>query len=228
MQESVLLTTSYVTRLTKDIPVIIQPSTDGHDKINILELNVRKHSNGKDHHTSDYEVKNLVVRRGQEFRISVVFDKDFNKTIHTLSLEFQLGTNPVISDGSLVEVTSSPVPGEWGMEIAKIDGSIVDLVVYSAFNCLIGKYKVAVIATTENMKESVYKEEIYMLFNPWCKDDAVYMEDEYLRNEYVLEDFNEYYWGNANQIGRSFWNQAQKQEFSEVAFSIFISPDYYE
>ncbi|XP_077995167.1 hemocyte protein-glutamine gamma-glutamyltransferase-like [Glandiceps talaboti] len=183
------------------------------DKLRVTDIGVKKFKNAKTHYTSEYEVSNLVIRRGQEFLVTVFFDKNFNDDLHDLSLELRLGYKPVISDGSLVDLprVKSAVVDDWGFQITRNDASAVDVTVYTPADCLVGKYKLVATATTEKVKEDIYelKDEIIILFNPWCKSDAVYMEDEEKRKEYVLEDFNQYYWGSAGHSGRSFWNQAQ-------------------
>ncbi|XP_070577279.1 hemocyte protein-glutamine gamma-glutamyltransferase-like [Ptychodera flava] len=182
-------------------------------KLRVDRVHLLKSINGWRHHTADYEVKNLVVRRGQDFEIEIVFDKDFKSDLHDISVELRLGHKPVISDGSLVEVprVTSPVVNDWGFDITRHDGSSVRVTIYTPADCLIGKYKMVVRATTEKMKYDEYEvaDEIYVLFNPWCEADAVYMADDKKRDEYVLQDFNQYYWGNSDSIGKSFWSQAQ-------------------
>ncbi|CAL4121087.1 unnamed protein product, partial [Meganyctiphanes norvegica] len=37
--------------------------------------------------------------------------------------------------------------------------------------------------------------DVYILFNPWCFDDNVYMEDEMKREEYVMNDYGKVYMG---------------------------------
>ena len=48
-------------------------------------------SNRVAHHTDEYENEGLIVRRGQEFKISVAFDRDFDAKQDKVILQFVTG-----------------------------------------------------------------------------------------------------------------------------------------
>lgn len=50
---------------------------------------------------------------------------------------------------------------------------------------------------------------IYLLFNPWCEDDQVYLKDDTWREESVLADVGLIYRGTFNRIRPCIWKYQQ-------------------
>uniref|UniRef100_A0ACB8FCF1 Uncharacterized protein n=1 Tax=Sphaerodactylus townsendi TaxID=933632 RepID=A0ACB8FCF1_9SAUR len=51
----------------------------------------------------------------------------------------------------------------------------------------------------------------YILFNPWCAEDAVFLDDERERQEYVLNDLGVIFYGDPDNIRSRSWNYGQAQ-----------------
>ena len=51
--------------------------------------------NRKDHHTAEYELEDLIVRRGQKFEIKVTFNRKFNDKTDVIVLQFVIGKSSV-------------------------------------------------------------------------------------------------------------------------------------
>ena len=56
-----------------------------------ISVKFHKKTNGALHHTSEYEIPNLIVRRGQQFNISVGFNGTFDESKHKFVLQFETG-----------------------------------------------------------------------------------------------------------------------------------------
>ncbi|NXL75612.1 TGM4 glutamyltransferase, partial [Leptocoma aspasia] len=85
------------------------------------------------------------------------------------------------------------------------------LSVTSSPNAPVGKYNLHV-----KTGANIYKPEnavIYLLFNPWCEEDVVYMANEAQKKEYVLNDTGYIYVGSAYNIYDRPWNFGQFEEF---------------
>ena len=56
-------------------------------------VNVELHAeeNREDHKTDSYEMQDLVIRRGQEFKISVTFDRSYDSKRDQIFLQFVTG-----------------------------------------------------------------------------------------------------------------------------------------
>lgn len=54
-----------------------------------IEANVL--NNRIEHRTNDYESKNLIVRRGQAFKVAVKFNRQFDRRKDQVALQFTVG-----------------------------------------------------------------------------------------------------------------------------------------
>ncbi|NXS11598.1 TGM4 glutamyltransferase, partial [Neodrepanis coruscans] len=171
-----------------------------------------KSQNTREHHTDGYNIKNLVVRRGQPFRVQVSFNREL-KAADKLSLHFSIGENPTKIRGSLMSLKPEREQAIHGWKISVVKKSDKEclLSVTSSPNAPVGKYTLNVKTGT-----NIYKPEngdIYLLFNPWCEDDAVFMANEAQRKEYVLNDTGYIYVGSSFSIYDRPWNFGQFEEF---------------
>ncbi|KAF5893499.1 protein-glutamine gamma-glutamyltransferase K-like, partial [Clarias magur] len=174
----------------------------------------KKGENRLDHHTEHYHSDNLIIRRGQAFQMWIELSRAFNPQTDKLHLELKVGSNPVVSKGTLVIV---PLVDDfkndgWEAKIVERKGSKIKLLVNSLPTAPIGQYNLTVATQTPNgnsTSTSNPANDIYVLFNPWCTDDLVYLDNEQERNEYVLNDVGRIYYGTESQIGERTWNFGQ-------------------
>uniref|UniRef100_A0A671QY77 Protein-glutamine gamma-glutamyltransferase K n=1 Tax=Sinocyclocheilus anshuiensis TaxID=1608454 RepID=A0A671QY77_9TELE len=149
----------------------------------------------------------LIVRRAQCFQMSVELSRPFLRLGHVLPLH----------KGSFVVV---PLVSEfskeaWEAKIVEQANTTIRLEVYSLPTACTGRYKLNVVPICPAGKDTspdTPENDIYMLFNPWCKDDSVYMNDEAERAEYILNDTGKLYYGTEQQIGTRTWNFGQFDE----------------
>ena len=76
------------------IIIIIIIITVGGSQIQVQDLKTKAEENARAHHTDKFagvEHDKLVARRGQEFNISIYFNKLFDPSTDTLKLIFTLG-----------------------------------------------------------------------------------------------------------------------------------------
>ncbi len=61
---------------------------------------------------------------------------------------------------------------------------------------------------------------IYLLFNPWCEEDQVYLKDDEEREEYVLNEKGLIWYGNSRQLASRPWafNQFEEKVFEAVMY----------
>ncbi|XP_029445551.1 protein-glutamine gamma-glutamyltransferase 4 [Rhinatrema bivittatum] len=180
--------------------------------LKILQVDFLRDENAKSHHTDDYIHTNLIVRRGQEFNIKVAFTRE-PKQNEPIKLLLTTGEKPMQTNESLVliEVKCAPDTSRWRATIDKKNGKECVIRVKSPPDASVGKYCLSAIAPN-NQRYTPDNNAFYILFNPWCADDTVFMPNESERWEYVLNDTGYIYVGSSNSISGRPWNFGQFEE----------------
>ncbi|XP_033749220.1 uncharacterized protein LOC117333912 [Pecten maximus] len=192
--------------------------------LHVTGVNFNFHDDCKAHHTDKYSLTEqqsgkdqfLVLRRGQPFQITLNFDQPYDQQQHELELIFETGTYPVATKGTRVEMFLSAADQhcEWRARLLEQKDLALTLEVITPPSCIIGRwhFKIKTFKKT-NMRPSnkIYShpQPVYILFNPWCKEDQVYLHNDGLLEEYVLGDTGRIFKGNAKDIYGKPWNFAQ-------------------
>ncbi|KAK3546808.1 hypothetical protein QTP86_002917 [Hemibagrus guttatus] len=158
--------------------------------------------NRLEHHTDNYQIDNLIVRRGQSFQMWIELSRNFNPRSDHLHLVLKL----------VIEFQGN----QWEAKIITQNSNKIKLSIISPPTAPIGQYELSVV-TRDTTFSHKPENNIYLLFNPWCKDDTVFMDNEDERNEYVLNDVGKMYSGTAHQIEERTWNFGQFAEGVLVA-----------
>uniref|UniRef100_A0A646QJF9 protein-glutamine gamma-glutamyltransferase n=1 Tax=Hemiscolopendra marginata TaxID=943146 RepID=A0A646QJF9_9MYRI len=177
------------------------------------------------HHTDKYELVHVepfcpVLRRGQDFFLSMRFiPRPFNPKRDKIKLVFSFGPHPNIARGSKVELpvglndTFSKPEGAWDVRVTFQDDKIITLNVKLPPSLYVGMWKCTIITSLNDFKDRQRRfnctEKLYVLFNPWCKDDTVFLNDENLCKEYILNDVGKLYMGVHNYPEGRNWVFAQ-------------------
>ncbi|KAK2859802.1 hypothetical protein Q5P01_004422 [Channa striata] len=172
-------------------------------------------TNKKNHNTSAYNIQNLVVRRGQEFIMKVTFSRPLTQT-DDFQVEFMIGSKPLASENTLVVVTfGSRQGGPWSGRVVEAQGQMLTLGITPAARAIVGKFSSYVAIATANGIQRTRSDattDLYLLFNAWAKDDAVFYPDEAGRKEYVLNDHGMIYQGSietADSVTHRSWDYGQ-------------------
>ncbi|NXS47664.1 TGM4 glutamyltransferase, partial [Balaeniceps rex] len=184
------------------------PGTD----LKITGFDFLKSQNSRLHHTDAYNIKNLVVRRGQAFELQLSFSREL-KAADKLMLNFGIGKRPMKNRGTLMSLNPRREKDNngWQISIIKNSGKECLLSVTSSPRAPLGKYTLKIKTGTNIYKPK--NDAVYLLFNPWCKDDVVFLDNEAQRKEYVLNDTGYVYVGSAYNIHNRPWNFGQFEEF---------------
>ncbi|XP_050923093.1 protein-glutamine gamma-glutamyltransferase 2 [Lates calcarifer] len=156
-------------------------------------------SNNTAHYTIEISTKELIVRRGQSFLLTLNMTQPFNAT-DTLVLTVETGSFPSEKLGTWSEfgnpscMYTSDVKAIWKYSFdcsANLARGMVTLSVTPPADAPVGKYSLS--ANTGRGKTPLGT--LVVLFNPWCSDDWVFLPDERERQEYVLNEQGTIYVG---------------------------------
>ncbi|CAL4063338.1 unnamed protein product, partial [Meganyctiphanes norvegica] len=89
----------------------------------------------------------------------------------------------------------------------------ININVFSSVKSIVGEWTIEVDARSGQQDNNFpCKKSFYILFNPWCSDDEVYVEGEDERNEYILNETGLIWRGTSNCMRPCSWNFAQFEE----------------
>ncbi|XP_052899371.1 annulin-like [Anopheles moucheti] len=156
--------------------------------------------------------RQLVVRRGAPFTVRLVCNRRFDPSVDTMVLVFRVlpfasdracfgsGTETYVvvqhPDNIAVPTADEEPADDWGavlVESKDVPKGKVELTLnvrtpsYAPVARWTVQFHTRLDATDAKMAVTI-KDHMYVLYNPWCKADAVYMEDEASKEEYVLDD----------------------------------------
>ncbi|KAK5859695.1 hypothetical protein PBY51_021228 [Eleginops maclovinus] len=180
-------------------------------------LSSKTGQNRKEHHTDLFQEDEMIIRRGQTFQIELELNRPFSADNDQLHLDLKTGPLPLVSKGThvIVPLVDHLEDERWEAKIVEQNGNKIKLSVNSPARAVIGLYGLTV--TTSTLKGEAANtfnstKNIVMLFNPWCEEDTVFLDDEEERKEYVLNDIGRIYYGTEKQIGARTWNFGQFHE----------------
>uniref|UniRef100_A0A8C3JGG9 protein-glutamine gamma-glutamyltransferase n=1 Tax=Calidris pygmaea TaxID=425635 RepID=A0A8C3JGG9_9CHAR len=177
-------------------PAASQPGTNWHLR-----------ENGREHHTSKFSGKELVVRRGQAF--IVTFDGT-EQPEQNLTFITETGPRPskLNRTQATFGVSSTVSKDSWSAVLQSTSSNSVSISISSPPNAVIGRYKLSV---QSGSSSPTSLGTFVLLFNPWSSGDDVFMPNKAECEEYVLEEFGIIFAGNKNYISSFGWNFGQFQ-----------------
>jgi len=193
---------------------------EGPEKANHLKvehISRRRWRNKNAHKCIFYDQLNLIVRRGQPFEMGLLFNRPYDPNTDTILLQFTFGKRPQLSRGTLVRVpfVQDFVPDQWCARIKSHDGFYAEIEVQPSCEAYVGKYSMFVeTVNSVGDKKATFRTKhdlpMYLLFNPFCKFDQVYLENEVEREEYVMNERGRLWIGKTTKSRP--WNFGQFEE----------------
>ncbi|XP_002915212.2 protein-glutamine gamma-glutamyltransferase 2 [Ailuropoda melanoleuca] len=176
-----------------------------------LELEV----NGRDHHTADLCRDRLVVRRGQPFWLTLHFEgRSYEASVDSLTFSAVTGPAPSEEAGTKARfpLASAVEEGAWTAVAMDQQDGVLSLQLGTPANAPIGLYRLSLEASTGYQGSSFVLGHFTLLFNTWCPADAVYLDSEEERQEYVLTQQGFIYQGSVKWIKSIPWNFGQFED----------------
>ncbi|XP_054988592.1 protein-glutamine gamma-glutamyltransferase E [Sorex araneus] len=171
------------------------------------KINWQMNANKQAHHTDKYFTQDLVLRRGQPFRMTMSQDMGPAE-----SLVFVASTGPNPSDSArtraVFSLSNDRNNSGWSAQLVSNENNALDISIFIPANAPIGWYTLSLQAGGSPMKLGTFA----VLFNPWSQADGVFMNNQAEREEYVQQDAGIIYVGSANRISMVGWNYGQFEE----------------
>ncbi|KAL3058055.1 hypothetical protein OYC64_010271 [Pagothenia borchgrevinki] len=177
------------------------------------------------HHTSEISVDQLIVRRGQPFKLTLNVAQPFGPKLHQLHITAKTGEIPTEKQGTLslfgvsdVVTRSRSAIAVWKADLHK-DSSLQTLVLNLTPPAVtpVGEW----ILTVKLGGEEMLLGKLVVLYNPWCPDDWVYLKDENEIKEYVMNEQGVIYRGSQRHISPGAWDFGQFED-NMVEISLLI------
>ncbi|XP_043566126.1 protein-glutamine gamma-glutamyltransferase 2-like isoform X1 [Chiloscyllium plagiosum] len=178
--------------------------------LHFLEMNftvdLQSEKNNHEHRTTEISTEQLIIRRGQPFHLTLQSYSDEFIDNGTVVICAETGPKPSTAFGTkiLLELNSYGV-NFWKAVVVSSTGTRMTLQIHPSPNAKIGQYKLSLQRMMGNKFENYLIGEFILLFNPWCKEDAVFLDDEQQRQEYVMNEEGIIYTGSSHCIQSRAW-----------------------
>lgn len=158
----------------------------------------------------------LVVRRGENFKIILELSRPFDYEKDAISFIFTESDEEKTSYGqrTLIAIPLLSKPDRnflWNATIESQNDLLLTVIIKTNPHAVIGRWKLDV--DTKIFDGGAYcycwETTIYLLFNPWCKKDPVYLPSDDWKRECVLNDTGIIWRGTYNRLKPVVWKYDQ-------------------
>uniref|UniRef100_A0A8C6EBJ6 Protein 4.2 n=1 Tax=Microcebus murinus TaxID=30608 RepID=A0A8C6EBJ6_MICMU len=167
--------------------------------------------NNEEHHTRAISSQRLIVRRGQPFTIILHFRvpvRAFLPALKKVNLVAQTGEQPSKDNRTQATFPISSLGDTkwWSAVVMERDTQSCTISVTTPVDAVIGHYSLLLQVSS---KRQHLLGQFTLLFNPWGREDAVFLGNEAQRREYLLNQNGLIYLGTADCIQAESWDFGQ-------------------
>nr|AAA62275.1 erythrocyte membrane protein band 4.2 [Mus musculus] len=167
--------------------------------------------NNEEHYTKAISSQHLTLRRGQSFTITLNFrapTHTFLSALKKVALIAQTGEQPskINKTQAIFPISSLGDQKGWSAAVEERDAQHWTVSVTTPVDAVIGHYSLLLQVSG---KKQYPLGQFTLLFNPWNRDDAVFLQNEAERTEYVLNQNGFIYLGTADCIQEEPWDFGQ-------------------
>ncbi|XP_021551116.1 protein 4.2 isoform X4 [Neomonachus schauinslandi] len=187
-----------------------RPATMG-QAMGIKNCDFQAAKNNEEHHTKAISSQHLIVRRGQPFTIILYFQAPvyaFPSTLKKVALIAQTGEHPSKANKTQAMFPISRLGDQkwWNAAVEDRDDQCWTISVTAPADAIIGRYLLLLQVLG---KKQFLLGQFTVLFNPWAREDAVFLKKESQRREYVLNQNGLIYLGTADCFHAEPWDFGQ-------------------
>ncbi|KAI4883069.1 hypothetical protein NFI96_029359 [Prochilodus magdalenae] len=174
------------------------------DALRIQYASLEPGQNQEQHKTLGLKSDSLVVRRGQPFKLSVLFNRPLIPNVDGLMFRVELES---LYYDVPVTLPKDQNQSQWTAYFLQgtMNSNKTSLCVASPANAPVGVYQLQLLVRSSYGQYSFRIGQFSLLCNPWCQADSVYISDESQRVEYVKNDYGLLYQGTAKNVSFRPW-----------------------
>ncbi|XP_007933455.1 protein-glutamine gamma-glutamyltransferase 5 [Orycteropus afer afer] len=184
--------------------------------LEVALIDLQSSWNNVQHHTEEITTDRLLVRRGQAFNITLYFrNRSFQPDLDNIIFVTETGPLPDLAKGTRAVFSLAGRGGRspWIASLETKGANSLEVSLYAPPMATVGRYLLKIHIDSFQGAVTAYQiGEFILLFNPWCPEDAVYLDSEPQRQEYVMNDYGFIYQGDKNWIRPCPWNFGQFEE----------------
>lgn len=183
--------------------------------LEIAHCDLQSHKNNALHHTEEISDNRLILRRGQPFLIALQFKaRGFQAGTDNIAFSVETGPWPDEASGTkaVFRLGQALIRRVWSAAVESNGHNSLMVVILPSSNAIVGQYTLKVQIIKGNKATNYKLGTFVLLFNPWCADDDVFLDNEPKRQEYVMNEYGFVYQGNQNWISPCPWNYGQFED----------------
>nr|XP_006994124.2 protein 4.2 [Peromyscus maniculatus bairdii] len=191
--------------------------------LGIKSCDLQAAENNEEHHTEAISSRHLVLRRGQSFTITLTFRfpvHGFLTALKRVTLIAQTGEQPSKANKTqaIFPISSLGDRKGWSAAVEERDAQSWTISVSTPVDAVIGHY--SLLLQVSGRKQYPLGQ-VTLLFNPWNRDDDVFLQNEAQRTEYVLNQNGLIYLGTAACIQEEPWDFGQfEREVMDLSLNL--------
>ncbi|KAF2975571.1 hypothetical protein EK904_012358, partial [Melospiza melodia maxima] len=183
--------------------------------IELGEVDLNCPSNCQIHNTHFFGTDRQIIRRGQAFSLYARFqNREWDDCVDQAAFTVETGLRPCESNETKCTFPMGRCLDQtcWSASYKVHQPKCISISVFPPSNVCIGRYILNMQITSCGHTYQRCLGDFYVLFNPWCADDPVYLDNQAHREEYVLNEHGILYEGVHKHITSRPWHFGQFED----------------
>ncbi|XP_016151580.1 PREDICTED: protein-glutamine gamma-glutamyltransferase 5-like [Ficedula albicollis] len=183
--------------------------------IELGEVDLNCPSNCQIHNTHFFGTDRQIIRRGQAFSFYARFqNREWDDSVDQAAFTVETGLRPCESNETKCTFPMGRCLDQtcWSASYKVHQPKCISISVFPPSNVCIGRYILNMQITSCGHTYQRCLGDFYVLFNPWCADDPVYLDNQAHREEYVLNEHGILYEGVHKHITSRPWHFGQFED----------------
>uniref|UniRef100_A0A8C9FN39 Uncharacterized protein n=1 Tax=Pavo cristatus TaxID=9049 RepID=A0A8C9FN39_PAVCR len=183
--------------------------------IELGDIDLNCPSNCQIHNTQFFGTDRQIIRRGQAFNFYASFhNREWDDSVDQATFTVETGSHfqNLCRLSHLGTFALCLDQTSWSASYKTHQPKCINISVFPPSNACIGRYILNMQITSSGHTYQRCLGDFYVLFNPWCADDPVYLDNQAQREEYILNEHGILYEGVHKHITSRPWHIGQFED----------------